>query len=76
MKEYVTFKDDEAKQYWESVQFKLDLKNTVQKAAASTAKASLYELEAEYSTYQKGSSDQPNEFAELSTSSESSDLML
>ncbi|KAF9179258.1 hypothetical protein BGZ49_005175, partial [Haplosporangium sp. Z 27] len=55
MTEYNTFKVNNAKQYWESVQLKLKLRSTARKAAVSTAEAGLSELQAEYSTY-KGSS--------------------
>ncbi|KAF9080545.1 hypothetical protein BGX27_005383, partial [Mortierella sp. AM989] len=68
-REYDTFKSNEAKQYWESVQFKLSLKSTARKAATSTAEAGLYELQAEYSTYKEGSGDHANECIDLSPSS-------
>ncbi|KAF9998276.1 hypothetical protein BGZ80_009495 [Entomortierella chlamydospora] len=67
--EYDTFKANEAKQYWESVQFKLSLKSTARKAATSTAEAGLYELQAEYSTYKEGSGDHASECIDLSPSS-------
>ncbi|KAI8603954.1 hypothetical protein EDD21DRAFT_402416 [Dissophora ornata] len=68
-REYNTLQTKKARQYWESVQFKLSLKSTTRKAAATTAKASLKEIQAEYSTYKACSVDQPNEHNDLSSSS-------
>jgi hypothetical protein len=69
MREYNVFKVNEAKQNWESVQFKPRLKSTVRKAAVSTAEAGLSQLQAEYLTYKGGSADQLSECIDLSTSS-------
>ncbi|GJJ74342.1 hypothetical protein EMPS_06700 [Entomortierella parvispora] len=62
MREYQTFKANEAKQYWESLRFKLSLKSTAWKAAVSSAEAGLHVLQAEYSTYKEDSDDQSNKY--------------
>ncbi|KAF8941934.1 hypothetical protein BGZ46_006873, partial [Entomortierella lignicola] len=67
MNEYNTFKTNNAKQYWESVQLKLSLKSNARKAAVSTADAGLSELQAEYSTYNEVPADHSNEHSGLSS---------